>query len=296
MAVAESWLNDNINLNLKPYNLVRNDRGLINLDSRKDTKGGGVAFFIHNTLNYVVVATSKVKRIGQVQFLMVRVLDPATKNTCLLACVYRPPRGEFMDGFFEILMKNRRETEGAIIVGDLNCHLERKSSTAIELKSLAEAVQMEILETGCSFHEWEHQSWLDVVILDDSSKVNRVVKSIVPFIDFHDSFIVEYEFETQPVSHPCFPVRSFKHFDILSFKKDISLVTTINCSRLDNMQPYQLLHKFNNDVLTVLDRHAPIHLISPRPKFKPWLTDEIRYLITKRNQHYKIFKKTKRIY
>ena len=107
MAIAESWLNDNINLNFDEYNLFRNDRGLINLDTLKDTKGGGVAFFVHTSLCCNTVARSRINKIGETEFLMVRVSDASTKASCLLACVYRPPRGKSFDIFFDVLARNR---------------------------------------------------------------------------------------------------------------------------------------------------------------------------------------------
>ena len=59
-----------------------------------------------------------------------------------------------------------------------------------ELKSMVRAGRMEILDTGCSFHD-ATDSWLDVIIVDNSSKVQIFSKS-VPFIDFHDTLSLSY--------------------------------------------------------------------------------------------------------
>lgn len=107
MAIAESWLNDTVNINLHNYRLVRNDRGLINLDTGRDTRGGGVAFFIHTSLHSTIIARSRVKIIGEIEFLILRITDPVTRFHVLVGCVYRPPRGKTLDEFFEILDINR---------------------------------------------------------------------------------------------------------------------------------------------------------------------------------------------
>ena len=71
LCVSETWLTANSDVFFEGYNVFRNDRGLINLDSGKDTRGGGVAIIVCNNLSVTVVAMSKVRAIGQVEFLII---------------------------------------------------------------------------------------------------------------------------------------------------------------------------------------------------------------------------------
>lgn len=111
-----------------------------------------------------------------------------------------------------------------LICVDFNCHLELNCPDANELLSLADAAQLEILNTGVSFHKGWHQPWLDVVMIDHGSKVQSLSKSVVLFIDHHDSFLLQYKFATEPViTHQIF-VRSFTDLNEQRFKTDIVCV------------------------------------------------------------------------
>lgn len=202
-----------------------------------------------------------------------------------------PPRGEHFDCFFEILDRNRRSGEGVIVFGDFNAHLEQSCTDADELNALVLGAQLQLLQTGASFHEGQNHSWLDVVIVDEQAKIKSLTKSNVPFIDYHDFFLLHYEFSVQPVHTPPQLVRSFRNFDIESFKADVSLVVAFHTENIHNYQPGPLLSYFNSDLIALLDKHAPL-VTHPRPKFKPWLNDHIKSLIAKRNRFYKIFKIT----
>lgn len=87
LAVSETWLIDTDMLEFPGYKYLRNDRCLINLDSNRDTKGGGVAFIIHNSLQLRTLAYSKVKSIGETEFLLDKVIPQ--QNTSLLVGVVK---------------------------------------------------------------------------------------------------------------------------------------------------------------------------------------------------------------
>lgn len=175
--------------------MLRNDRGLINIDTQKDTSGAGVIIVVHKSLNPTVVAFSKVNAIGEVEFLLVLVTNPVTKASIPIACVYRPPRGVSYDSFLETVAHNRNRAESLIFFADFNCHLEIDCSDSREIRSLAKAVKISILDTGNSFHEHAH-SWLDVVLVDDVDKGKILTKSEQPLIDFHDAFSLQFHFIT----------------------------------------------------------------------------------------------------
>lgn len=119
------------------------------------------------------------------EFLIIKVTDPRTKIAALLAVVYHPPRGQSYDQLFEELAQNMNITQKLVICGDFNCHLESQNRYFEELKPLAAAADLSILDTGAWFHEGSSDSWLDVILVDDESNVESMMKSEVPFIDHH---------------------------------------------------------------------------------------------------------------
>lgn len=125
---------------------------------------------------------------------------------------------------------------------------------------------------GTSFPEGQNHSWLDFLIVNDQAKVNCLVKSTVPFIEFHDSFFIQYDFKIQPVQSPRYLVRSFKHFGAENVKTDVLLAVTIHTPNVATTEPTELLTNFNADMTAVLDNHAPLRLNQQSINFKPWLT------------------------
>lgn len=129
-------------------------------------------------------------------------------------------------------------------------------------------------------------------MIDDESKLNTFHKSDVPFIDHHDTLILQYDFSIGPIQSSGCTFCSFKQCDTDAFRSDISLVVNTYMSLFQSCPPNTLLNNFNTDLLTLLDKYASVCVLTPRPNHNPWLTDHLKYLIAKRNRFYKIFKKS----
>lgn len=143
---------------MSDYNFIQNDRGLINLDTNKDTKGGEVAILVHKSISFVPIARSIVCGIGETEFLIIKVNELSSKASVLIVCVYRPPRGHSYDSFFEVLLRNRQRAGSIIVLGDSNAHLERNCPDAVDLRSLATSAGLHTVQTGTSFHETHKHS------------------------------------------------------------------------------------------------------------------------------------------
>lgn len=70
MTISETWLNNTNFSDLPEYVLIGNDRGFINHDSLRDTRGGDVAF----------LASLKILRIGKVEYLLISVTAPIIRT------------------------------------------------------------------------------------------------------------------------------------------------------------------------------------------------------------------------
>ena len=123
VAFSETWLTENSNPSFPGYSILRNDRGLVNLDTMKDTKGGGVAVLVHNSLRASIIHRSKVQAIGEVEFVIVKILDPQREDSLMVVCAYRPPRGASFFEFFETVAVYSKLHTHLIIAGDLKFQL-----------------------------------------------------------------------------------------------------------------------------------------------------------------------------
>lgn len=107
IAVSESWCTDRVldsTIDIEHYVVIRNDRGLINLDSNRDTMGGGIALYLHESLSFSTKSTirSKVNNVGEIEYLIQKIFTSA-KMSLAIAVVYRPPLGDNLDDFFLVL-------------------------------------------------------------------------------------------------------------------------------------------------------------------------------------------------
>lgn len=108
-AISETWLTDSQQVVFPGYFLFRNDRGLINLDSGRDTRGGGAAILVHNSLRRALVHKSRVSKIGEVEFLMAEISDSSQSWSILIVSVYRPPNGVCYHEFFSSLSRQKKK-------------------------------------------------------------------------------------------------------------------------------------------------------------------------------------------
>lgn len=66
IAVSKTWCTDKVADALVDIEL-RNDRGLINVDSQRDTLGTGVALYVHKSLSFSINATIRSRTLSLVQ-------------------------------------------------------------------------------------------------------------------------------------------------------------------------------------------------------------------------------------
>lgn len=144
LTMSESWLGDrkNVLLNDIPgYSLLRNDRGLINLDTGRDTMGGGVAFYLHKSFRATKMSISKVKNLGEIEYMLYSLYCPHRKFFILICIVYRPPNGNLFNSFLKTISSFKSKFKNLIITGDFNCHLENTNDVSENLCSNVKALK-----------------------------------------------------------------------------------------------------------------------------------------------------------
>ena len=177
--MSESWLNErktDILGDIQGYTLFRNDRGLINLDTGNDTVGGGVVFRLQKSIRATKINISKVKCIGEVEYMLYSLFCPNKKFSILLCVVYRPPNGDLFNAVFKCIGNFKSKFKNLIITGDFNCHLENFNDASENLCMNVEAIKSSILNTGPTYHI-SQPSWLDIVIVDSKDKILNFKKS-----------------------------------------------------------------------------------------------------------------------
>jgi hypothetical protein len=94
-----------------------------------------------------------------------------------------------------------------------------------------------------------------------------------------------------PKLQPAFiNVRSYKHYDRNMFLEDIAQEQWENISLVDDVDG-QLNH-FNRNFLRILDRYAPVKTIKVRYRHSPFVNDEIKELMKKRDRLHRVARQT----
>ncbi|CAG5100599.1 Protein of unknown function [Cotesia congregata] len=188
IVLVETWLKPSIDNNifsLDDYFIIRRDRILKHTDTNRYIQGGGIACLIHRSLKAKVLHISTSDHLNQPEFMIVDVTLTSGSHL-LLSCVYRRPKGLFLNEFFDIFSKLYPNFNNIIIAGDLNCNLLDDSYTANHLKNFITESSLYCVPYGATFHKNKCDSWLDVILLDDETKLGLFTKSQCPFIDVAD--------------------------------------------------------------------------------------------------------------
>jgi hypothetical protein len=81
-------------------------------------------------------------------------------------------------------------------------------------------------------------------------------------------------------------VRSYKHYDRNMFLQDIAQEQWENISLADDADGQ--LNLFNHNFLRILDRHAPVKTIKVRYRHSPFVNNEIKELMKKRDRLHRV--------
>ena len=93
----------------------------INQIRNSGQKGGGIALYIHNSLNYKIPKNKNMNN-NDIEYLNIDIVNKTSKNV-IISCIYRPPRGDahnFLDEVKGHIIKNKFQEKPLFLVSDLN--------------------------------------------------------------------------------------------------------------------------------------------------------------------------------
>ncbi|CAG5109297.1 Protein of unknown function [Cotesia congregata] len=286
--LTETWLKPSLNnqiFSLSDYTIVRRDRTLKHADSGRFIKGGGVACLIHNSLKVKALHISASDHINQPEFLIV-------DNWLTSLAIYRRPKGMFLTEFFDIHSKLAPNFKNIIIAGDLNCNLMENSYTTNHLKDFITESSLYCVPYGPTFHKNSCDSWLDVILLDNVSKLVSFTKSDTPFADGHDYLLCQYKIDQPHQISKKITFRNLKNCDHQALSGSIINSLKIENSLLEDSDPNELFSLFRSSVISSLDLHAPQLTKKVVRQSNPWFTKELKSKCKERDEIYKRAKRT----
>ncbi|XP_071581375.1 uncharacterized protein [Temnothorax nylanderi] len=252
--------------------------------------GGGVACYVHRSLQVKILATSNYVCDNSPEYLLIEVRLPDGESV-LFASIYRRPKGLLLHDFVESLNRFSHLYKNIIIGGDLNCNLSSTNFEADYLRELMSGLSLHIVNSEPTHHTAISDSWLDVLVVDDMDKIISFTKSQSPFIAGHD--LLELSTSLSSKLRPVCSISRRNYRGIVDSEFCDYLVSIAGAvrSEIDGVSEDTnvdgLCGVLSGALLGALDIFAPIRNFVIRKPPVQWLTPELIARLHTRDQLYK---------
>lgn len=280
LGVGETWLDNNIDdkeIGIDGYSIIRSDR---------NRHGGGVMFYVHDSLSY-----QQVQLIGhEVESIWLKF--DIDRKKFVLGNIYRPPRSDiaYFDKILDLIEQAMNVSDNVIVIGDLNIDYKVDASlTTNPILQIEALFQMKQLVNAPTRTTIDTSSLIDIIL----TRVPEVhVSTEVLHVTMSDHFPVITRLRSQQKlqnEHKTVRFRDYKHFEVDDFLDDLksSLNTDQQLELVKNKRAtpdseIQWQH-FKKTFLEVSERHAPIKTMRMKQRYCPWINNEILTLMYKRD-------------
>ncbi|CAF4803261.1 unnamed protein product [Pieris macdunnoughi] len=276
--ISKTWFNPSLSsgtYSLPGYNLIRNDR--------LGTRGGGVAIYLRSHIPFSIISSSpQPPPSNAAENLLIEVL--LSNSKLLLGVFYSPSSSvDYFDSFEDTIDQFSPLYKNTIVMGDFNTCLLKNDSRSRRLLSLTHSYNLQNLYLNAT-HKVPGftPSLLDLIFVSSPHLVTKHVQ--LPAVAFSHHDLLHLSFKAKPPKQKPTVVigRSFGGIDHDSLLSDAS---KIDWSGLYDL-PYldDKVELFTSSITNLYDKHAPLRRVKLKHLPAPWLSDEIKRLIHKKNR------------
>ena len=273
--ITESKLNSevtNSSLAIHGYSANRLDR---------NNHGGGVITYIRNNLKPTILYEHQdIASLKGLECTVTKISNGSEKKPIIILGLYRPPN--VLTKWFEDMSQLIAEIlplGSLIIMGDLNADLLRpRQATSKSLKTLMSLANVKVQKTAPTRITPLSSTCLDIIAIDKSiSCLNYDVGNML--ISDHLPVIASIKFGRGHTIEPIIK-RSLRNVNFDSLR---DRVANINLQTTSSMGIDVIVDTWHKSLIDILDDTVPLKKFPWRKERCPWVTDEIRQLITKRD-------------
>ena len=278
LAINESKLDNTIKdheVYLPGYEIVRRDRQI------NGRQGGAVCFYLRSNLNFKVCEELMTDRL---ECLTVEISKPHSRPF-FVRTWYRPPNSppDLFDDFENFIGKIDGSNRELYLVGDMNTNLLPgvADSNSSKLINVCEIFDLNQLITEPTRVTALSQSLIDLCITNTPDK--KVRSGVMPLgISDHSLvYLIRKTHYTIPGCIKIISTRSFKNFNQEEFLADLELIQWDDISLFSH--PNEMWEFWKNQLLTCIDKHAPMRSKRIGNKKSPWISHELIRKMRKRN-------------
>lgn len=281
MMLTETWLSEHTEtqaVSIPGYRLIRKDR---------KGRGGGVAAYIK--ASYVCKIIELVSPVSSLEYLFLNIKMRST--TLAIGVFYRPPHtniNTFINDVDNILSYVCPTVDDVICVGDFNINflnIENPVNSCFQSYNFTQLLNEPTRITSRT------GTLIDPIMVTNTNFVNSSGTLPADNISDHrmvycDINIVKNRSQPKLITYRC-----FDNFNLNLFLDDLQSLPwwyIINEVNVDTK-----ISIFNNMILSIFDRHAPIKEIRVTKPKAPWMTQGIKISMRQRDLALSQFKRTR---
>lgn len=284
VAVSETWLNGAVRddvVGVDGYELLRADR---------NGRGGGVCFYIRSVLQFRVLPTSLAESFEQLWLCLAQ-----GKSRFSIGLIYRPPIASkqlFLDEFEEVLSSFILEFDSMVCVGDFNMNmLNINDSAIVRLNDMLDSFEVSQIIDQPTRTTATVSSLLDLILCSNNG--NILDCGVIPTHGLSDHDAV---FCITAVSHiigvpPPKTYRDFSRFDHDQMQQAMTMLPLGVIYQFDHID--DKVGILNHYLLDIFNFFAPYKTRSFGRKSAPWLTDNLKLLMSLRDKAHKKYLQTR---
>lgn len=297
-AVLEKYKNIDI-ITLSETHITHNDSELLFAipgytfvsKPRLNGPGGGVSVYISSKIKWQRRTDLESDNL---EILCIEIIQKCAKNF-LVGSLYRPPdssiylQANFNELFNNFLAKVNEVFSEVILLGDLNANYLVMNNSK-ELKSLIASNSFKQLIEAPTRITKDSSTLIDVILTSNRKNIAATVTTHLSLSD-HDLVGCIRKLNNTKLKPRTITCRNYSGYDPLKLKRDLSS---------NVMEPLYAIKdvneawKYLRNVLTdCFDRHAPMITKRVKGSFSPWLSQEIKELMNKRDKALRKFRKKK---
>lgn len=282
-AVSETHLDNTIPddyMMIDGYDFIRYDR---------NRDGGGVGIYLRSCFKFNVLEMGV-----EIEQIWIRITLRGANIA--LGVVYKPPSSSYVNfiNAFETTVSHILPTVDDIFcLGDFNIDLLKPDT--IEARRVTAALD------GLGLHQVVNHAtritedtatMIDYILTTDPRRVSDVsVSPISSEVSDHDLIYCEIRYLSKKPPPRYKTARDFKHLNYTRFSDDLKSIPWNNIYDIDDIDGKVTF--LNNNIIALLDIHAPFKTYKITKKYAPWLTDTLREMMRLRDDALKRCRRTK---
>jgi len=258
-------------LTMKGYTINRLDR---------NGNGGGVISYVRTYLKPTILCDLQERAVAlRLECTITKIQIQGVKNPVVVLGVYRPPSApaNWFDNM-NSLVSEVLPLGALIIMGDLNADLLRPRLTVGKaLKALLTTACVKVNTIAPTRIMSSTASCLDIIAIDKSILYLHYEVGVLSVSD-HLPVIASINFKSRHVLEPIVK-RSLRKVNFDSLRTQVAEVQLVNAN---NNTIDQIVEEWYRSVVKIIDSVAPIKSFPWRRDRCPWVNDDIRQLMDKR--------------